>query len=545
MAADRERVELIVASALPLDPAARAAWLDQACGDDAALRAWVEALIRAREQPGGERAGIERTVSERGAIPAPPTQAGASGGNGACRPAQIAQGLGGAEIAGGLDLSFLAPSSKGGSLGRLGEYEILEFLGQGSVGIVLRALDERLHRVVAIKVLAPALAANVTTRRRFLDEVRAAAAIQHENVIAIYAAHEQPIPYLVMEYVAGPSLQHKLAETGPLELKQILRIGHQIAAGLAAAHRQGVLHRAIKPGNILLAQGVERVTITDFGLSAALSDAGPRQVSLAAAAPTYMAPEQALADEVDQRADLFSLGTVLYMLCTGRPPFGETGSLAILKHVVEDPPRDIREMNRDIPPWLCEIIGKLHAKMPGERYQSAAEVAELLVQRLAELQLHGEIAQGPREGPAAATPQPPRRSIWRAVATVLGFLIVFGDLLVAYYYDLPPFPPRGGAPADEGHSRAADVGVLDVQVKDGRLRLTVRRVGPEPYTYADGVEGKTQSFTVQPGRLWVHATRDGVTVFEKFVEVGAGEKKMVLIDAGTDERPPGRPPREW
>jgi hypothetical protein len=521
MAADRARVEWIVASALALGPAAREALLEQACGDDAALRTWVEALIRAREHP----------VIEEDAGPASAPASAPSGMNGEGRPEQIARSLATAGLSGGLDLSFLAPSAKPGSLGRLGSYEILEVLGQGSVGVVFRALEEKHQRVVAIKVLLPSLAANVATRRRFVEEGRAAAAIQHENVIAIHAAYEQPIPFVVMEYVDGPSLQVKLAETGPLELKQILRIGHQIAAGLAAAHRQGLLHRAIKPGNILLAHGVERVKITDFGLA-----------SLAVGSPTYMAPEQALADEVDERADLFSLGTLLYMLCTGRPPFGETSSLAILKHMVEDPPRDIRELNRDVPPWLCEIIGKLHAKMPGERYQSAAEVAAVLVARLAELQLRGEVSPGPREGPAAA--QPSRRGFWRAAAAMLGFVIVFGDLLLAYYYDLPPFPSRDRAPDSEGQLEAPRVGVLEIQVADDRLRLTVRAVGGRPHTYAHEAEGKAQSFTVQPGRLWVHATRDGVTVFEKFVEVTAGERKTVTIDARPDELPPERGPRE-
>jgi serine/threonine protein kinase len=360
-----------------------------------------------------------------------------------------------------------------------------------------------------------ASAANAALRRQFLEEARALAAVQHENVVAIHAVHDEPVPYFVMEYVAGPSLQQKLAETGPLELKQILRIGHQIAAGLAAIHRHGLLHRAIRPNNILLGEGVDRVKITDFGLA-----------SITLGTPTYMAPEQAMSDEVDQRADLFSLGTVLYLMCTGRAPFGETSSLAILKHVVEDQPRDIRELNRDIPPWLCEIIGKLHAKLPADRYQSADEVAELLLDRLAELQLHGEVAASPRE--EAAKPQPPRRRAWRTAVALLSFLIVFGDLLVAYYYDWPPFQPPAAAPSDESSPAAADEGTLDVQVNDDALRITVRRVGPEP--------------TVRPGKIWVQATRDGAPVFEQFVEVGRGERKSLSIDARASEVPPRREP---
>ena len=138
------------------------------------------------------------------------------------------------------------------------------------MGIVLRAFDEKLHRVVAIKVLAPQLATSATARKRFVREAQAAAAVSHEHVVTIHAVEEaNGLPYLVMQYVAGMSLQERLDRDGPLELKEILRIGMQTAAGLAAAHAQGLVHRDIKPANILLENGVERVKITDFGLARA------------------------------------------------------------------------------------------------------------------------------------------------------------------------------------------------------------------------------------------------------------------------------------
>src|SRR5262249_4250217 len=158
----------------------------------------------------------------------------------------------------------------------------------------------------------------------------------------------------------------------------------QIARGLAAAHERGLIHRDIKPSNILLERGAdERVKITDFGLARAAADASLTQNGVIAGTPMYMAPEQTRGETIDHRADLFSLGTVLYPMGSGRPPFRATNSMATLKRVAEDTPRPIREIIPEVPEWLCDIIAKLHAKKPAERFQSAKEVADLLRQHLA------------------------------------------------------------------------------------------------------------------------------------------------------------------
>jgi serine/threonine protein kinase len=168
------------------------------------------------------------------------------------------------------------------------------------MGVVLKAHDPRLNRVVAIKVLSPALASNAAARKRFLREAQAAAAVTHDHVVAIYAIDEaKHLPYLVMEFVAGQSLQQKIDAHGPLAVQEIVRIGRQIAAGLAAAHTQGLIHRDIKPANILLENGVERVKITDFGLARAVGDVGVTQTGLLAGTPQYMSPEQAHGERVD------------------------------------------------------------------------------------------------------------------------------------------------------------------------------------------------------------------------------------------------------
>ena len=157
----------------------------------------------------------------------------------------------------------------------------------------------------------------------------------------------------------------------------------------------GLIHRDIKPGNILLEDGVEHVKITDFGLARAADDASLTQSGFIAGTPMYMAPEQAQGETIDQRADLFSLGSVLYTMCSGRPPFRAANTIAVLKRVAEDTPRPIREIIPEVPEWLCELIARLHAKNPADRITSAQEVADLLARRLAELQGPGTRPRGP------------------------------------------------------------------------------------------------------------------------------------------------------
>jgi serine/threonine protein kinase len=364
-------VEEIFLASVQKDPAGRQAFLEETCADSQ-LRTRVEALLKAHDSAGSFLEG-------------PAVQSAPLAG------AQDPPAHGSDPTAARESLDFLDRCDTPGRLGLLAHYEILDILGCGGMGIVLRGLDVKLNRVVAIKVLAPQLAANATARRRFLREAQAAAAVSHEHVVAIYAVDEfKGLPYLVMECIAGSSLQQKI-DGGALELAQILRIGTQIASGLAAAHAQGLVHRDIKPANILLENGVERVKITDFGLARSVDDVRITQAGKVYGTPLYMSPEQAHGERVDQRSDLFSLGSVLYAMSTGRPPFrGETG-LAVLKRVSEDTPRPIQEVNPEIPAALVETVNKLLAKNPDARFQSAGEVADLLGQCLSELQQHGRV----------------------------------------------------------------------------------------------------------------------------------------------------------
>ncbi len=286
-----------------------------------------------------------------------------------------------------LALEGLEPPAHPEHLGRMAGYEVTEWLGQGGMGVVVKAFDENLNRYVAIKLMVPQWSADAAARRRFSREAQAAAAISHPHVVTIHAVGEwRGRSYLVMEYINGPSLEQRIREYGPLEIKEILRIGSQVAAGLAAAHSQGLIHRDVKPSNIMLENDLPRVKLTDFGLARAVDDIKLTQQGFLAGTPQYMAPEQARGERLDRRTDLFSLGSVLYALCTGRPAFTGESSVEVIHRVCTSTPPPIQKLNPDIPDWLVEIVTRLHAKEPADRFQSAGEVAELLEKHLARLQ---------------------------------------------------------------------------------------------------------------------------------------------------------------
>jgi serine/threonine protein kinase len=321
-------------------------------------------------------------------------------------------------------LAFLDPPADPRHMGSLGPYQILEVIGRGGMGVVLKGSDSSLARVVAIKVLAPELSFLGSARLRFAREARAAASVAHEHVVAIHAVDSwKGLPYLVMQYVPGKSLHARIECDGPLAAREVLRIGMQVASGLAAAHAQGLVHRDIKPANILLENGIERVKITDFGLARAADDASISQSGVAAGTPHYMAPEQARCEPIDHRVDLFGLGGVMYAMCTGHPPFGAETAMAVLRRVCEDTPRSIRADHSEVPSWLEAIVAKLLAKDPAARFQTAAEVAELLGQCLVYLERPTDAPPFSCDGDPRRLPGPGRR---RRVAAVMLLALVAG-----------------------------------------------------------------------------------------------------------------------
>lgn len=331
-------------------------------------------------------------------------------------------------------LSLLGPTDDPEKIGRIAEYEVIGIIGRGGMGVVFKAFDPRLNRFVAIKMLLPHLAASGAARKRFAREGQAAAAVVDDYVLPIYAVAEwKGVPYLVTQYSRGTTLQKRVQSEGPLEMKEILRLGMQTARGLAAAHAQGLVHRDVKPSNILLDGSVERAMLTDFGLARAVDDASITRTGVIAGTPQYMSPEQARGSSVDARSDLFSLGSVLYFLCTGHPPFRSDNSYAILRLITDEEPRAIREINPDIPAWLCSIVQKLMAKSTVDRYGSASEVADILEACLA------HVSSPLKNSLPALVSRPSWRFRWNAIMSdkrILS-LVAFGLFIVAF---LLPWP---------------------------------------------------------------------------------------------------------
>jgi serine/threonine protein kinase len=348
------------------DPAARAAYIGAACGGDAGRRARVEALLQSHESAGSFLAAPVVASSEPG--PANTEAFDATPRVGAEPDDE--------------SLGFLTPSQRPDSLGRIGHYEVLRVLGKGGFGIVFRAFDELLQRVVAVKVLSAQIAATSPARKRFLREARSSAKVRHENVVQVYAVEEQPLPYLVMEFIPGETLQQRLDREGPLEAPAIVRIGRQIAEGLAAAHDTGLIHRDIKPSNIMVDAGPQQnVKITDFGLARAADDAHLTQSGVVAGTPMYMSPEQAEGEgELDARSDLFSLGGVLYRMCTGTLPFKGRNTMRVLHALATKTPRPPIQRNPEMPQALSDLILSLLKKDPDQRPKNARALVGILFQ---------------------------------------------------------------------------------------------------------------------------------------------------------------------
>jgi WD40 repeat protein/serine/threonine protein kinase len=275
----------------------------------------------------------------------------------------------------------LSPPLRTDENGRLAHYRIVKKLGEGGMGAVYQAEDKQLQRFVALKVMKPELAVKSTARERFLREARAAAKLKHDHIVTIYQVGEDGgVPFLAMEYLEGIALDEVLKKDRKLSLAQVLKIGREIALGLAAAHEKGLIHRDVKPGNIWLDSSKGgRVKLLDFGLARATSDdVQLTQEGAIVGTPAYMAPEQAQAKLIDARSDLFSLGCVLYRLCAGRLPFlGET-TMAVLLSLSTDTPPAIRVLNPKVPVPLAELITRLLAKNPAERPSSAQAVVEAI-----------------------------------------------------------------------------------------------------------------------------------------------------------------------
>lgn len=365
----------------------------------------------------------------------------------------------------------LEPPTRDGWLGKLEHYEIESILGHGVFGIVAKAFDEKLHRVVAIKMLRPAYASISPPRKRFLREARSAASVTHENLVAVYSVEETPIPYLVMEFVQGQTLQDRMNQTGPLDIAEVLDLSLQIARGLAEAHRANLIHRDIKPANILLSgDGLNRVKISDFGLARTVDDASMTSSGIIAGTPLYMSPEQARGERLDHRSDLFSLGSVMYQMVAGRPPFRAPSTMAVLRRVCDDVPREIQDVIPETPKWLSAVVSKLLEKSPDNRFQSGDEVAKLLsgfVREAGEPILEQNFPNGGIHS----------RSSFGILSTALGVIAIVAFVAgLVFWFNRPKTTPTKKS-MDPNASGFASKEGTDIPLNDKQILDFVRRVG--------------------------------------------------------------------
>ena len=260
-----------------------------------------------------------------------------------------------------------------------GRYELVEVIGRGGMGRVYRATDRVLGRSVAVKMLPGVLAdQDPTSVARFEREARAAAALSHPAVVAVYdTGADETARFIVMELIAGRSLEAILRDQGPLDPDRAARIATRVADALAAAHAAGIVHRDVKPGNVMVAPDGS-VKVLDFGIARAMDSTTLTQTSSVVGTAAYMSPEQALGKPADERSDIYALGCVLYALLTGHPPFTGEGAAAILNQHANVAPRSLRAENNRVSPALDALVMQMLAKSPDERPQSAARVRDRL-----------------------------------------------------------------------------------------------------------------------------------------------------------------------
>jgi len=378
-----------------------------------------------------------------------------------------------------------------------GRYELDGIVGRGGMAEVYRARDIRLDRIVAVKTLREDLARDQTFQARFRREAQSAASLNHPSIVAVYDTGEDmigptPVPYIVMEYVDGRTLRDLLREDRRLLPERAMEISDGVLRALDYSHRNGIVHRDIKPGNVMLTRAGD-VKVMDFGIARAVSDSQATMTQTAQVIGTaqYLSPEQARGERVDARSDLYSAGCLLYELLTGRPPFTGDSPVAIAYQHVRENPIPPSRVDPEIPGWADAIVLKAMAKDPADRYQSAGDMRNDIQRALSGMPVSAptrtELYQGTRRmgqgtmlaGPTSAIPayrygpedQPPpgkRRRVWLWIAISLVALLILGGAGYALHY-----AAAGGGkisvPSVVGLSRNA----AEKKIADAKLQSTV------------------------------------------------------------------------
>jgi eukaryotic-like serine/threonine-protein kinase len=400
------------------------------------------------------------------------------------------------------------PPAGPGVGGLMGPYRLVRVLGRGGMGVVYAAEDPELRRTVALKVMKDELAANPACRERFLREARAVAALEDDHVVTVYhVGEDRGVPFLVMPLLQGETLQERLARQGRLPAAEVLRIGREMASGLAAAHARGLIHRDVKPANVWLERrtepgspaAAERVKLLDFGLARAVQeDTHLTSAGLLLGTPAYMSPEQTRHEAADARSDLYSLGGVLYAMCAGRPPFPHKEVMSLLVAVALDAPPPLRDLTPEVPPALADLVMRLLTKQPAEWPASAREVVEAL--------------QAIEQGGGVTPPPAPRGGRRRVPRAALAAAVLLGVLGPAGYFLGPAVyqvvTGRGG-PAVPAKDHAGGDGTVPAAGPVGELRgpegqtKPVSGVGFTPdgrQAVSGGWDGKVRLWDVSAGK---------------------------------------------
>jgi predicted Ser/Thr protein kinase len=307
----------------------------------------------------------------------------------------------------------------------LGKYQITAEIGKGGMGLVYQGYDPLLDRQVAIKVLAPHLIWEPGFVERFLREARAAARLKHTGIVTIYdVGQEGERYYIVMEYLDGRTLGQIIRQEGPLAAEKVIGVLRQLAGALDYAHQQRLVHRDVKPGNVVVnSQG--HATLTDFGVARAAQETRLTTTGALIGTPQYMSPEQAQGYDVDHRTDIYSLAVVAYEMLTGRAPFGATTPHAVLHQLIYEPPPPARSLRPDLPAEADRVLGRALDKEPARRYESAGAFVQTLQGALAPAPARAK--PGPRppaarsRAPADRGQQTGRVGLWWFLASALGW----------------------------------------------------------------------------------------------------------------------------
>ncbi len=308
---------------------------------------------------------------------------------------------------------------------QLGRYQIQELIGEGSMAEVYKAYDPEIGRTLAVKVLKPEWCVDEDYLGRFMREAKAAGAFSHPNIVTVYDVGQvDNRPYIVIELIDGTPLGDSIQPGTPMPLDRVLAIGIQLADALHYAHDRGVVHRDVKPNNILLLPDGKTIKIADFGI-AHIDDpdaAQKTQVGTVLGTPQYMSPEQVMGQKVDGRSDLFSVGVILYLLCSGQKPFDSNTMATLLFKITQEEPPPITQVAPDLPAGVQHIIGKLIAKAPERRFQSGHDLARALRRELRAIEEYAESGERPRIIPL--------RIRWALLSTI----IVAVTMAVAIYF---------------------------------------------------------------------------------------------------------------